>query len=330
MDTIEITSKGKAVKVLFITDLHLSPYDPPSFKIPYWIYVQSILMQIFKWANVNDIDIIVVGGDVFHLKSASRHPLWFMTEAIQLMKSSQVPIVGIFGNHDLTSGTIKHGTETQPLSVLIAAGVYSLLDSTQYLVVAGETRVRIAGASYEHSTVDPIKSIQKQDGEILVSTGHFWFTPGPTSTFYGEVAHGPDSLHDCSTDVFLIGHRHDDNGHITVAGKHYICPGSTIKTGGHAHDIDRVPYAVLLEFPSSDPAEMVMTPIRPATPLPNEMFDLTRHQQQVAEKKELKKFSESLKEAYVDDGDMSPANILKAMDMPNIIRARVEGYLEDA
>lgn len=321
-----IKAKTDTIRIITICDLHLSPHNPTVYKVDYWKLMKSTLNQLFAFAIKNEVDVIAVAGDVFHLKSGSRNPHWFIAETLNLLKIPEeagIQVVGIAGNHDVKFGSAETGLEGQPLDVLIAAGRYQLLDKEE-LLIEGKSVVRIAGSSYKHARAEGARDKKKDKDEILITLGHFWFGPA-TGEMYGEPVFGPEFFDGSDTDVYVIGHHHEDQGIHKRGKKQFVSHGSFTRTGAHKHDIERRPAAGLIEIDKGPPR---ITVLRPNVPPAKDVMDLSRRKQIMEEKEEMTEFISSLQETIMTVVD--PKEILLEVAPNEQIRERALQYLEEA
>ena len=243
------TKDENVLKVIGIFDPHMSWHNPPVYKVDYWANLKETLRTVFRFAKSNQVDAILFAGDLFHLKTASRNPLSFMAEVINLFREPQLDniiVAGIAGNHDVLFGNIEKGFDGQPISLLEAAGVYQLLDKEELLFTMNGHSVRIAGESYRHAQAVGCRDKKKKGADRLISVGHFWFGQ-QSGEFFGEPIYGPDFLGSGEPDIYMIGHHHEDQGIREIAGKHYDSHGSLSRTGSHANDLERRPAASYME-----------------------------------------------------------------------------------
>lgn len=311
-------------RAVAINDPHLSIHNPPAYKVDYWDVLKTSLRTVFKFAITNKCDAIIWAGDIFNLKSAHRNPLHFIAECMQLMNEHGLPNLGIAGNHDIKFGHIEQGLIGQPLEILWRAGCYRLLDEQEWLFDAGDHTVRIAGASYRHGHGTTAKEKTKKGATHLVTVGHYWFGP-QSGSFFGEPIVGPDLLGQGETDLYVIGHHHEDQGVLEFGGKKYASVGSVTRTGGHANDLSRRPAALFIETS----AEGIQTKIlRPKVPDPETIMDLDRRKQILAERKEMQVFIESLHNTNLEAAD--PRAMVEAAEVDQETKDRVLSYLERA
>lgn len=326
MVTITKQAKNKGeVRFIAMADAHLCAFDPPSWKISFIDHSEDTLRQIFKFAVKVNADGILWAGDQFHRKSSTNNPLWFVSRIIRLFKEPEgagIENMGIAGNHDIKFGSIEKGLEGQALETLIAAGVFRLLDSQEFLVEADDFKVRVAGASFEHGKAEACRDKKKDGADYLISLGHFWF--GKTSgEFFGEPLYGPDFLGKGEPDLYVIGHHHEDQGVQEEGGKFYVAPGSINRTGGKESDLLRRPAASLITITKEGIKVQVLRPkVREAT----EVIDLEVRQQVLLERKEMDSFINSLHQAEAEATD--PDEIMGEMGLTPVVRERARKYIE--
>lgn len=322
------TFQGDKVSFVTVLDPHLSPVTPASRKDDFLAATIDAFNQTIDFAVRSEAKAILVAGDVFHLKSSSRNPHWFMIKVISLLRRARdlgVPIVGIAGNHDLTFGSIV-SVNTQPIGVLVESGVYHLLDDNPIDWVGEQFSVRVAGCSFEHAQADPVRKLKKGSATFLVALGHFWY--GPVSgNFFGEPVYGPDFLGtETEVDAYVIGHHHEDQGIPKIGNQTYFVHGSMNRVGAHKGDLERRP-AVGLMTVTKDGIEGKIARIK--TPPIEEIFDLEKRAQIVKEREELDRLMSAMSESQVvPETDMK--KLLEQLAPSMEVRRRAEAYLEEA
>lgn len=310
------------VRLIGINDPHFTAHNPASWKVNYLEELEAAMAKLFLFAKQEDVDAIVWGGDLFHLKSSMRNPHWFVARMGAMLLDLEIPQLCIGGNHDLKYGSLD-GLEGQPLEVMLKLRVMNLLDTEDWMFEAGPIKVQVAGRSYKHGLADGMFELKKDpSATYLLGVGHFWFGK-QTGMLFGENIYGPDLLMKAEPDVFLIGHHHEDQGIIRQDGKVYCSQGSATRTGTHKQDLERIPSAVYLKINAEGvDATVLRLPCRPAS----EVFDLEIREQIMQEKKTIEAFSQELADVIVLSTD--PRDILKELDPNSTIKAIVEHYLE--
>jgi len=329
MDRHTNTRTEGVFKAITICDPHLSAHSPPVYKADYWEIVKETLEKVFRFAVEQECDAILWAGDIFHLKTAIRNPMWFMVDVIHMFREVQergVRHLGIAGNHDVKYGSVQEGLKGQPLEILIASGLYSLLDWEEWVFTTGSKTIRVAGGSYLHGSADHVRNKKKQDADVLITLGHFWFGR-QSGEFFGEQIYGPDYLHSGEADIYVIGHHHEDQGVPEVGGKLYFAHGSPTRTGAHKHDIERRPAVGLIEIDDEGIHHKI---IRPKVPTIDECMDLERRKVVMAEQEKIDEFVRIFSESSIDASD--PRKMLDTLD-PNMtvqVKDKVLEYLDAA
>lgn len=330
LGTIEMETRTPGeFRALTICDPHFSAHNPSAYKEDYWPIVRRTMDKLFQFALKERCDAILWAGDIFHLKTAARNPMWFMADVIQMMRdvSEQgVRHLGIAGNHDVKYGSVSEGLKGQPLDVLYAAGVYSLLDKEEWLFDTGTKKIRIAGGSYLHGSAKHVRLKGKKGADYLVTLGHFWFA-SQSGEFYGEAIYGPDFLHEGETDVYVIGHHHEDQGIQEVGNKYYFVHGSSTRTGAHKHDLNRRPAAGYLCISDEGIKHNIL---RPKMPEIADVMDLDKREVVMAEKEKIDEFIRIFSQSSIDAND--PKAMLDTID-PNMegqVKEKVIEYLDQA
>lgn len=283
---------GAELKVVTVLDPHFSPQQTPMRKTDFLEEAEDAFRQAIAFGASVGARLIVMAGDIFHLKTATKNPHWFVNRVLQLLHEaagSGMMVVGIGGNHDLTFGSLKY-LWNQPLGTLILGRAIHLLDGNPVRVEAEGFSVRVAGCSFNHSSAEGTRSLKKEGDTFLVGVGHFWFGP-KSGEFFGEPIFGPDYLSQSEVDAYVIGHHHEDQGIVKSGGKTYFVHGSMSRTGMHEGDLKRHPAIGLMTITKEGVVgQVVRLRARPA----EEIFDLTMRQQVKDEEKKLREFIEAL------------------------------------
>jgi len=330
MNTLHInTRKDGVFKAITICDPHMSAHSPEVYKEDYWEILKDTLEKVFRFADKQECDAILWAGDLFHLKTAARNPLWFMTEVVTMFREMQekgVRHIGIAGNHDVKYGSVAQGLKGQPLEFLIASGMYQLLDWDEAVFATGSKTIRIAGGSYLHGQASHVRDKKKQGADVLITLGHFWFGR-QSGEFFGEQIFGPDFLHSGEADIYVIGHHHEDQGIPNMGGKLYFAHGTPSRTGAHKHDIER---KLAVGFIEIDDEGIHHKIIRPKVPTVDECMDLEKREIMMAEKQKIDDFLLVFSQSSIDASD--PKKMLETLD-PNMskqVKEKVIEYLDSA
>lgn len=321
-----ISVPDQELRLITILDPHLSWHTPVSRKDDYWITCKETLYSIIDFADKNKVHAILIAGDIFHLKPALRNPPAFITEILEILTSIRtrgIRVLVIAGNHDITFSN-KETIRTQPIGVLVASGLVTLLDSEEVFFNLSDIKVRVIGESYGHNAVDILLSKRKLSEDVLIALGHFWFG-SQTGEFFGEPVHGPDKLSLSDIDIWVIGHHHADMGIVRENNKLYVVHGSMSRTGSHEDDLTRRPAVGLLRVSKQGTkASIIRLKTRPA----EELFDLEVRKQVMEEKKALDIFLDSLKESLVKEKEWT--EIYKTLPLSIEVRSAVDEAVQKA
>ena len=214
------------VTLITVLDMHLSPVTPASRKDDYAEATEEAWGQILRFAEKVGAEAILLAGDIYHLKTASRNPPGFLRRNIKMFKDAQrkgIDVLAIAGNHDLTFGSLV-SLDNQPIGVLVEAEAVHLLDGKPVVYNAKGFSVKVAGGSFNHSQAAHVRDLKKEGADRLVAMGHFWYGP-ETGEYFGEPVYGPGFFKGSEADVLVIGHHHADMGMPTIDGKVYCVHG---------------------------------------------------------------------------------------------------------
>lgn len=337
-----IQSKNPGVvRMLAITDPHLTDINPPAYRIDYMNMVEEAIDSVIRFAEKVEADAFVWGGDIYHRKSARQNSHALNARIFRINKRIQETMVnaGILGNHDYPFGDKMKGVPGQACEALLESGTFHLLDDDvppndkgepmkiphgSLLFDAGDFKVRLGGYSYKHARAEPVRDIKKDGADWLLSIGHFWFGT-QTGEFFGEPVFGPDFLEQGEVDAYFIGHHHADQGVQIVNGRTYVSAGSITRTGGHKGDRQRKPAAVFFEFTKEGIKAQVL---RPKMPTAEEAMDLEQLDKMKAESKEMDQLTAALDAAETTSKD--PNEILEEIEMSVEVRTKAKDYLQEA
>lgn len=331
--TIHPTKDPERFRAISINDPHFAASSPPAFKVDYLTYLEGQVDQVFRAAVKHDVDTILWGGDLFHLKEPRHNPHWLLAKVIAKLvgvaTEAKLINLGIGGNHDYKYGSTETGLYGSPLDVVLESRQLWLLDKHEHLFVPdphkADFTVRVAGGSYLHGRADHVRDKKKQDPrEKLITIGHFWLGT-QTGEFFGEPLFGFDYFKDCDADVIIVGHHHEDKGVVHTHGKYYVSQGSIGITGAHPHDLERKPAAALIEV-TKDQTEVKM--LRPKPRPIEELLDLEKREQLKEEKKEVDEFIQSLAQTQMEVAD--PMKLLEELATATEVKERALGYIAQA
>lgn len=311
------------VRMVTVLDPHFSPQTTPMRKTDWLEETLDAWTQIVTFAASVEAHLILVAGDIFHLKTSSRNPHWFTNKVLKAFKESKTKIAGIGGNHDLAFGSLI-SLWNQPIGGLVLAEGMHLLDFDPIVLKANGFSVKVAGCSYDHAKAEATRALRRDGANFLVGVGHFWF--GPKSTeFFGEQVYGPDHLNDSEVDAYVIGHHHEDQGIQKSQGKTYFVHGSMNRTGMHQDDMIRKPSCGLMKITKAGiEGTIVRLKVKPS----EELFDVVKREEIKQEEAQLEEFVSALATQGITWTD--PAELVATMPLSDEVRLRARAYLKAA
>ena len=197
------------MKILHITDSHGTVKGPESRKDIYYITFLRKLYELGYVVKKEKIDMVIHTGDLFHTARVSDK---FAGQVSEMIKSWQVPVYVVPGNHDIEGYTTDTIDQTK-LGLLAKAGVIQLLDRDNPITITAnqdgeEYTVAISGQEYYmHIDEGNMQDFEMQQDEadfnILAIHGYIADTaqhPNIKCTMVGDIV--------TDADVILTGHYH--------------------------------------------------------------------------------------------------------------------------
>lgn len=327
MSIITNSLNKQAIRCVTILDPHFSSVTPPSRKDNYWDSTKESVSQVVRFVAKNQVDYVLIAGDIFHRKAPSQNPTWFMVEVIELLREFEkagARVLAIAGNHDCLFVSPMETLDKQPIGLLRAAKVIHLLDDSPVVAEGEGFTVKFAGVSYGVNSVKKFMDLSKDGATYLVALGHFWFGLS-TGNFYGEPVYGPDTLHKAKADVMVIGHHHEDMGISRADGKVYVTHGSMSRTGAHASDLKRLPSVGYVEFSK---VGILTKTLRLKLPKVEDIFDLEKITTSREEERAIDSFLEDVQQQILTSKDWK--GILEEMNLAVELREMIQHYLQIA
>lgn len=352
-------------RILTIGDIHLSDHAPGARRDNYRAAVMGKLRKLILEAALKlRVALILLTGDIFHLKSASRNSHGLVRELIEILRAAPCPVFAAPGNHDMKNDS-PASIPSQPLGVVFESGALRELTPNGFLfhVVGGQTLTtsgeldsqvwmeegrgkRFSGERFvkvcatAYNEVDPLSECRKitrthedlpgKEVDHLVTVGHFYATPegGPffkhTCASYGELAQTP-------TDIFVLGHFHIDQGIQRVGEKVFINLGSLTRGSLDEDNIHRKVKVGLIDLSDPQPKfKELIVPVEPA----EVVFDLQKYEEIKEERKEMEDFVDHLEVEFSrvvgsEEGG-GPMELLAKMTIPQEVREDVQRRIQEA
>jgi uncharacterized protein len=191
-------SPGRAIRVLQVSDFHISPY------VPYELVESAIELGLKKKP-----DLICVTGDFI----TNDHPFEMERYAKSLRRlSSAAPTFACLGNHDggSWSATIGGFEDTRTVRTLLAKSNITLLHNRSQVVEVRGQRIQLVGVGdLWENEIDEKLAFREVDSRLPVVL----------------LAHNPDSkdvLAAAPWDLMLSGHTHGGQVLVPVVGERFV------------------------------------------------------------------------------------------------------------
>ena len=226
------------MKIVYITDTHFRGTTPKNRKDDFVITLQGKLKEVVNYCNINNVDLLLHGGDFFDRPDVS--PTIFNQFAKILLKC-KCPIYGVFGNHDIYGQNPSTISRTM-LGILNELGIVKLMDKgDEPIVIDGDVKLQLTGCGYRYD-------MEQKDNYIIKNT---------TSSHYAiHMVHGMllpnkslptdnltiiEDISSTEANITLTGHYHSGFGIIEYKDKYFINPGALVRIDNSIREIKREP-----------------------------------------------------------------------------------------
>src|SRR5208283_2798995 len=198
----------------------------------------------------------ICGGDVFHEKKP-KHPANSFSLLVGLLHALRgFPtgcVYGSVGNHDLSYDRMD-SLPSQPLGLLIAAGVYRDLNREPVLFSNADDSVKVSVETFPYATGD--KTLQAlldapprhPEAKYRVGVVHAYGEPGNGGTLYGEPKIGYNQVSHLDFDFLLWGHDHSRKETETVGNITHVNLGSMARAAFSYDEKERPVVTTILSF----------------------------------------------------------------------------------
>ncbi len=328
------------IRLLWRSDLHLADSAPESRTDDWAATLMGKLRQIGEIARDHNVDVVLDGGDFFHVKTPSRNSHQLIREVAEIHAAYPCPVIGNIGNHDVKYGD-RNNLPEAPLGVLFETGVFKRcydehehVYSKAFTVPFQEDRitfkVRVVGIPYHGTKYDMNRftTLVKGDEDYLVVMVHCLASQGGGTMFEREDIIKYADLANLDPDVWFFGHWHKNQGVTQIApGKHVVNVGSLTRGSLTEDEMARVPVVVLVGFDEKGiHIEEIPLKVLPA----GQVFDLTERTRQEARKMTVEGFVDSLQAAFKHNDQEDLTETLARMDLLDEVKERALSYLEQA
>lgn len=162
-------------------------------------------------------------------------------------------LYGSVGNHDLSNDRMD-SLPSQPLGLLIAAGVYRDLNREPVLFSNSDGTVMVQVQTFPYSdgeqTLRNLREAGPRHPEAKYRVGvvHSYGEPGNGGTLYGEPKIGYNQVADLDFDFLLWGHDHSRKETETVGNITHVNLGSMARAAFSYDEKDRPVVAAIISF----------------------------------------------------------------------------------
>lgn len=319
---IDVTyDKMPYLRWMFVGDPHLSSATPVSRKDEYQNSMLKKIVDLARFADENQVDFVIIGGDVFHIKT---QPDGFMVAVTLALKTFKVPVYTIIGNHDILYTNVDSVRRT-PLGILISSGILKWMNSIKITVGDdnSEKKVLIQGLDYHLRPVIPDR-LPGYDKAFLVA---HQFTPHGMQFGEGDESFNEGEYQRSKWDVFYLGHDHMTYPVSVVSGKPTVRPGALSRGTKHIQNRMRDVMFTVTDVVMKDENLKVDFYQEKLKVLPaDEIFsDVQIKREDVS--KQMTEFVRSLRDRELSDNDEIDTLVRNLCGENEVLYRLVKGYL---
>jgi hypothetical protein len=252
---IRIQLSHDKVNLIWFTDPHFSEIAPGRRGDDYKNALFSKLNFVSDLTTkLNGVGIC--GGDVFNEKKP-KHPANSFSVIVGLLHAFRgFPtgcVYGSVGNHDLSYDRMD-SLPTQPLGLLIAAGVYRDLNRESVLFSNADGTVTVQVQTFPYADGEQtLKNLQAAgprhpEAKYRVGIVHAYGEPGSGGTLYGEPKIGYNQVANLDFDFLLWGHDHSRKETETVGNITHVNLGSMARAAFSYDEKERPVSAAIISF----------------------------------------------------------------------------------
>jgi len=311
-------------RIVSLTDIHLADKNPISRIDNYCESILNKLEQAKDLCVDRKVDLVLCGGDIFHIKAPTRNSHYLVSQVIDIFKSFPCLIYIVLGNHDISQDNIN-SLPRQPVNTLLKSGACHLLNDRSF----DNKKIRIFGIDY--LTNPDYKNFSKKkskEEKVQICVAHV----NASSKFddlFGERVYTYQELENTSPDIFIFGHYHPDQGIEVRNNKYFVNVGSISRGSLKKDELDRVPNLGYIEIDDSYNITCEKYPLNVAKS--EEIFDLELKEKEEKEQEEIEKFVNEMKDKIItlsDDDDIK--NTIKSLSFEKRIIDKAMSYYEKA
>jgi len=246
---------NSSVVFTWITDIHLSAVAPGRRSDAYRSQIFRKLDFVRELTEkVNGV--CLCGGDIFHIKGShsKANSLNMINETIRMFGSYPTgKIYSAAGNHDIQFDRMDT-IPSQPLGVLIEAGVCHLLNHEPVIFTNEDESVKVSVETFDYAGgVETMAALlnsgdRHPDVDYRLGIVHASGVPGDSRERFGEWTVGYNQLKDIDFDLLLWGHDHTRTETATVGNVTHINLGSLARAALSSDETERKIVTSILTF----------------------------------------------------------------------------------
>lgn len=235
------------MKLLFFTDTHIKATNPISRTDDYLSTLKYKFNEVKEIIKEEKIDYVLHGGDLFDRPDV---PVRIVGKFANILKSFNVPIYMISGNHDIF-GHNPSTVERSMIGLLNTLNIVHLINKDEPIILKDSSiNIQISGAPYIYDIDSNFKNyyfpkrLDNIDYHIFMI--HSFLLDKP---FINTVSHTLiDEIKDVDADIILSGHYHTGFGIKEYNNKYFVNPGSLLRTNSSIPEINRMPKVLIIEL----------------------------------------------------------------------------------
>lgn len=241
------------MKILHITDSHGTVKGPESRKDIYYITFLRKLYELGYVIKKEKIDMVIHTGDLFHTARVSDK---FAGQVSEMIKSWQIPVYVVPGNHDIEGYTTDTIDQTK-LGLLAKAGVINILDRDNPLNITTtqngeEYTIAISGQEY-YAHIDEGNmrdfEMQQDEADFNILAIHSYITDTPQHPDI-KCTMCQDIVTDA--DIILTGHYHRQFEWSDGQNLNIFNPGSMMRVEQTDYNKTHIPQYGILNIQLND------------------------------------------------------------------------------
>jgi len=329
-------------RIISIGDLHLADKPPGSRVGNYRDQVLGKIEKSRHLAVARQVAAVLLTGDVFHLKTPTRNSHSLVRSLIEILQEFPCPVFVAPGNHDLSNDRLD-SLPRQPLGVVLESGALTLLTPEGHDVVLEDDegnpiKIRLAATSYnERDPLPECHKVKKGDNDYLITVGHFYSSP-QGGHYFGHTCLSYREMSKTETDLWVMGHFHNDQGIQMVRDTYFINLGALSRG---SLDEDNITRQVKIGYVELSKPGVKVIPSLKSVRIPMlsamDVFDLEKHEEIKEEKKRMDSFVQELESEFSrvsseegEEGDTGPVELLQKMSLDIELQEEVMRRIREA